>query len=152
MVVDCPLVITSKVKLIFRPDKTRNNEWMVQPVFCIVDAGSCYFIWSANELITNQLSFFHPQGVWKTLHWWLATSSLACCQHGATRLWGTHGGEDQFQDPIDEFFMNIDFTDFNCWHKHWKISGHLTFVIASNFFSGARWPADGRTTRSSWTR
>ena len=46
----------------------------------------------------------------------------------------------------------ILFTDFNCWHKHWKISGHLTLVIASNFFSGARWPADGRTTRSSWTR
>ena len=53
MVVDCPLVITSKVKLIFRPDKTRKKEWMVQPVFCIVDAGSCYFIWSANELITH---------------------------------------------------------------------------------------------------
>ena len=41
MVVDCPLVITFKVKLIFRPDKTRKKEWMVQPVFCIVDAGSC---------------------------------------------------------------------------------------------------------------
>ena len=41
MVVDCPLVITSKVKLFFRPDKTRKKEWMVQPVFCIVDAGSC---------------------------------------------------------------------------------------------------------------
>ena len=37
----------------FRPDKTRKKEWMVQPVFCIVDAGSCYFIWSANELITH---------------------------------------------------------------------------------------------------
>ena len=42
MVVDCPLVITSKVKLFFRPDKTRKKEWMAQPVFCIVDAGSCY--------------------------------------------------------------------------------------------------------------
>ena len=41
MVVDCPLVIISKVKLFFRPDKTRKKEWMVQPVFCIVDAGSC---------------------------------------------------------------------------------------------------------------
>ena len=46
MVVDCPLVITSKVKLFFRPDKTRKMEWMVQPVFCIVDAGSCYFPFS----------------------------------------------------------------------------------------------------------
>ena len=36
MVVDCPLV-----KLFFRPDKTRKKEWMVQPVFCIVDTGSC---------------------------------------------------------------------------------------------------------------
>ena len=44
MVVDCPLVIISKVKLFFRPDKTRKKEWMVQPVFCIVDAGSCYKI------------------------------------------------------------------------------------------------------------
>ena len=41
MVIDCPLVITSKVKLFFRPDKTRKKKWMVQPVFCIVDAGSC---------------------------------------------------------------------------------------------------------------
>ena len=41
MVVDCPLVITTKVKLFFRPDKTRKKELMVQPVFCIVDAGSC---------------------------------------------------------------------------------------------------------------
>ena len=44
MVIDCPLVITSKVKLFFRPDKTRKKKWMVQPVFCIVDAGSCYHI------------------------------------------------------------------------------------------------------------
>ena len=42
MVVECPLVITTKVKLFFRPDKTRNKELMVQPVFCIVDARSCY--------------------------------------------------------------------------------------------------------------
>ena len=41
MVVDCPLVITTKVKLFFRPDKTRKKELMVQPVFCLVDAGSC---------------------------------------------------------------------------------------------------------------
>ena len=41
MVVECPLVITTKVKLFFRPDKTRKKELMVQPVFCIVDAGSC---------------------------------------------------------------------------------------------------------------
>jgi len=40
MVIDYPLVITSKVKLFFRPDKTRKKKWMVQPVFCIVDAGS----------------------------------------------------------------------------------------------------------------
>ena len=33
MVVDCPLVITSKGKLFFRPDKTRKGEWVVQPVF-----------------------------------------------------------------------------------------------------------------------
>ena len=46
MVVNCPLVIISKVKLFFRPDKTRKKEWMVQPVFCIVDAGSCL-----NELL-----------------------------------------------------------------------------------------------------
>ena len=39
MVVDCPLVITSKVKLFLRPDKTRTE---VQPVFCLVDIGSCY--------------------------------------------------------------------------------------------------------------
>ena len=37
----CPLVIITKVKLFFRPDKTRKKELMVQPVFCIVDAGSC---------------------------------------------------------------------------------------------------------------
>ena len=42
MVVECPLVITTKVKLFFRPDKTRKKELMVQPVFCIVDARSCY--------------------------------------------------------------------------------------------------------------
>ena len=41
MVVECPLVITTKVKLFFRPDKTRKKELMVQPVFCIVDARSC---------------------------------------------------------------------------------------------------------------
>ena len=41
MVVACPLVITSKVKFFFRPNKTRKGEWMVQPVFCIVDIGSC---------------------------------------------------------------------------------------------------------------
>ena len=41
MVVDCPIVITSKVKPISRPDKTRKEEWVVQPVFCIVDTGSC---------------------------------------------------------------------------------------------------------------
>ena len=42
MVVECPLVIITKVKLFFRPDKTRKKELMVQPVFCIVDARSCY--------------------------------------------------------------------------------------------------------------
>ena len=44
MVVDCPLVITSIVKIFFRSDKTRKKELMVQPVFCIVDAGSCYVL------------------------------------------------------------------------------------------------------------
>ena len=43
LVVDYPLVITSKVKLFFRPDKTRKKKCMVQPVFCTVDAGSCLF-------------------------------------------------------------------------------------------------------------
>ena len=41
MIVDCPLVITSKVKPFSRLDKTRKEEWLVQPVFCIVDTGSC---------------------------------------------------------------------------------------------------------------
>ena len=41
MVVECPLVITSKVKLFFRPGKIRKKELMVQPIFCIVGAGSC---------------------------------------------------------------------------------------------------------------
>ena len=44
MDVDCVLVITSKVKPFSRPDKTRKEEWMVKPVFCIVDTGSCYTI------------------------------------------------------------------------------------------------------------
>ena len=44
MIVDCPLVITSKVKPFSRLDKTRKEEWLVQPVFCIVDTGSC-FVW-----------------------------------------------------------------------------------------------------------
>ena len=73
MVVDCPLVITSKVKLFFRPDKTRRKEWMVQPVFCIVDAGSCYFIWSANSLISVHFSILKVSGRlcigdWRLLH------------------------------------------------------------------------------------
>ena len=42
MFVDCPLMNTSKVKLFFRPDKTRKREWMIQVIFCIVDAGSCF--------------------------------------------------------------------------------------------------------------
>jgi len=41
MAVDCPLVIISKMKLFFRPNKTRKKESMVQSVFCIVDAGYC---------------------------------------------------------------------------------------------------------------
>ena len=38
MVVDSPLVITSKVKPFSRPDKTRKEEWLVhlvQPIFCL---------------------------------------------------------------------------------------------------------------------
>ena len=66
MVVDCPLVIISKVKLFFRPDKTRKKEWMVQPVFCIVDAGSCLIIfglWAISMTIghwggTNSIHHF----------------------------------------------------------------------------------------------
>ena len=43
MVIDYPLVITSKVKLFFRPDKNRRKEWKIQPVLCTIDAGSFYF-------------------------------------------------------------------------------------------------------------
>ena len=43
MVVECPLAIISKVwEIVFRPDKAGREEWLVQPVFCIVDTGSCY--------------------------------------------------------------------------------------------------------------
>ena len=38
---DRPLVITSKVKPFSILDRTRKEEWMVQPAFCIVDTGSC---------------------------------------------------------------------------------------------------------------
>ena len=41
-VVDCPLVIISTVKPFSTPDKTSKKEWVVQPVFCIVDTGSCF--------------------------------------------------------------------------------------------------------------
>ena len=63
MVVDCPLVIISKVKLFFRPDKTRKKEWMVQPVFCIVDAGSCFlpcqqYVWSLPGYSSKNLHLF----------------------------------------------------------------------------------------------
>ena len=46
MVVACPLVITSKVELFFRPDNTRKEEWMVQPVVGKVDTWSCYLLFS----------------------------------------------------------------------------------------------------------
>ena len=36
MVIDCPLVITSKVKPFSRPGKTRKEEWLVQTVFCLM--------------------------------------------------------------------------------------------------------------------
>ena len=37
-----PLVITSKMKPFSRPNKTGKDEWMVHPVFCVVDTGSCF--------------------------------------------------------------------------------------------------------------
>ena len=40
MVDDCPIVIPFS-----RPDKTRNSELFVEPVFCIIDTRSCSF-WS----------------------------------------------------------------------------------------------------------
>ena len=43
MFVDCLLVITSKVKPFYRPDKTWKEELMVQPVFCIVDTGFSFY-------------------------------------------------------------------------------------------------------------
>ena len=50
MVVECPLVITTKVKLFFRPDKTRKKDEMVLLVICIVDAGSFYEIHTFGEV------------------------------------------------------------------------------------------------------
>ena len=38
MVADCPIVIPFS-----RPDKTRNSELFVGPVFSIIDTGSCSF-------------------------------------------------------------------------------------------------------------
>ena len=70
MVVECPLVITTKVKLFFRPDKTRKKELMVQPVFCIVDARSCY-CWTQRTIATIQIKdttskdFYNGNPIWK---------------------------------------------------------------------------------------
>ena len=47
VVVDCPLVITSKVKLLCRPNKTRKEEWTVQPVFCMC-------VWSSTLMPTSR--------------------------------------------------------------------------------------------------
>ena len=57
MVVACPLVITSKVKFFFRPNKTRKGEWMVQPVFCIVDAGSCSMFTQATRSVSRMTNW-----------------------------------------------------------------------------------------------
>ena len=57
MVVACPLVITSKVKFFFRPNKTRKGEWMVQPVFCIVDTVSCFYNFLHRQLLLCSFIF-----------------------------------------------------------------------------------------------
>ena len=44
MVVDCPLVITSKVNPFSRPYQTRNVELLVKSVFCIVGTGSSFAV------------------------------------------------------------------------------------------------------------
>ena len=51
MVVDCALVITSKVKPFSRPDKTKKEVWMIQSVFCIY---SWHWV-----LLTNQSTQTH---------------------------------------------------------------------------------------------
>ena len=40
LVVECPLAITSIGETLFQ---TRKEELLVQPVFCIVDTGTCFF-------------------------------------------------------------------------------------------------------------
>ena len=66
MVVDCPLVITFKVKPFSRPDKTRKDEWIAPPVFCIVDTGSCYTC-SSQFSIPKRKTCSADQEHWK--HW-----------------------------------------------------------------------------------
>ena len=54
MVVACPLVITSEIKFFFRPNPTRKGEWMVHPVFCIVDTGSCSLCLHQSDLFSTK--------------------------------------------------------------------------------------------------
>ena len=88
MVVACPLVITSKVKFFFRPNKTRKGEWMVQPVFCIVDTGSCLMGLSleCDVLIENfNISFIGSLGAFLhtpkyfSFYYWHQLHDLAKC-------------------------------------------------------------------------
>ena len=55
MVVDCPLVIKSKVKPFSRPHQTRKDERMVDPVFCKVDTESCSLFISSCDVCTSCL-------------------------------------------------------------------------------------------------
>ena len=56
MVVDCPLAITSNVKPFSRSDKTKEEEQLAQPVFCIVDTRSCYIV---SSIVLLSILFFH---------------------------------------------------------------------------------------------
>ena len=81
MVVDCPLVITSEVKPFFRPDKTRKEKWLVQPVFCIVDTGSCLIKESFSHFVhlvncAGSLSVHH--GTFEGHHWSYCDTEEAC--------------------------------------------------------------------------
>ena len=55
MVVDCTLVIKSKVKPFSRPHQTRKDERMVDPVFCKVDTESCSLFISSCDVCTSCL-------------------------------------------------------------------------------------------------
>ena len=66
MVVNCPLAITFKAKPFFRPHKTKKKEWLVQPVFCIVDIGSCVpLICPHKKILVDHLEIWDLQ----LTHW-----------------------------------------------------------------------------------